>query len=440
MTRIRSSLLRLIIAAILCGLFHNGCAFQSTAGGSKQKQLQHPFSKVISKTIPLATTTCLEATTGLKTKPSKHALQWEKMYALLSTYVEREGNVNVPGSHKEDGENLGAWLSNQHVKYKSGKLLQERQTKLESIGIVFGVDKWEQMMNLLVQYSRQNGHCRVPQRHKEDGMNLGTWLNTQRQLYRVGKLDLSKQDRLEEIGVTWNAREWKWDEMMGLLVEYKEREGDCMVPQNHKEAGENLGKWVDTQRHLQRNGDLDGTRKTKLEEVGMIWDVSAFHQKEMMIGLRQYKKREGDCQVPSSHMEDGKALGSWLNRQRRLRATGKLDPSLSNELEDVGVIWSTNDQKWEIWFGLLQQFQKREGHCRVPQKHQEGKDKKNLGNWLDFQRHQKKNDKLDATRESRLEEIGVEWEIYAKFGEDDDDDDWGFEGMDDLFDDDDMYS
>ena len=127
-------------------------------------------------------------------------------------------------------------------------------------------------------------------------------------------------------------------------------------------------------------------------------------------------------------------------RQRRLRATGKLDLSLSNELEDVGVIWSTNDQKWEIWFGLLQQFQKREGHCRVPQKHQEGKDKKNLGNWLDFQRHQKKNDKLDATRESRLEEIGVEWEIYAKFGEDDDDDDWGFEGMDDLFDDDDMYS
>ena len=122
-------------------------------------------------------------------------------------------------------------------------------------------------------------------------MNLGTWLNTQRQLYRVEKLDPSKQATLEGIGVTWNAREWKWDEMMGLLVEYKDREGDCMVPQNHKERGENLGKWVDTQRHLQRNGGLDDSRKAKLEELGMIWDVSAFHQKEMMISLRQYKKR-----------------------------------------------------------------------------------------------------------------------------------------------------
>ena len=56
---------------------------------------------------------------------------------------------------------------------------------------------------------------------------------------------------------------------------------------------------------------------------------------------------------------------------------------------------------------------------------------------MDYQRYKKKSGKLDVALQTRMEKIGVEWNIYAKF---DDDEDWGFAGMDHLFDDENMYN
>ena len=38
------------------------------------------------------------------------AEQWERSYALLRAYRDREGHANVPQGHVEEGEGLGAWL------------------------------------------------------------------------------------------------------------------------------------------------------------------------------------------------------------------------------------------------------------------------------------------------------------------------------------------
>ena len=365
---------------------------------------------------------------------------WKEMFDLLVIYEKREGHCRVPWNHKEKGKNLGSWMNNIRVRKKNGNLGTAQSRALEDLGAVWDVraDKWDKMMTLLEQYKERNGHCRVPQKHKEGGGNLGTWLSTQRRLKREGTLHPSKKDQLEDVGVVWELNKRKWDEMLALLIEYQKREGDCLVPQDYKEDGKHLGTWIDIQRQSKKKGELGATKKDRLEAIGMVWDVSAFNRKEMMTGLLRYKEREGNCNVPTSHIEDGKDLGSWLNRQRQARAAGKLNPSFIKDLEATGVIWSTNEHKWESMFALLEEFQKREGHCRVPQDHKEGKDNKNLGTWLDYQRYKKKSEKLSATQQTRLENIGVKWNIYTKF--DDDDDDWGFAGMDHLFDDEDMYS
>jgi len=124
-----------------------------------------------------------------------------------------------------------------------------------------------------------------------------------------------------------------------------------------------------------------------------------------------------------------------MTTQRQLKKSGKLDPAVRKRLEDVGVVWNMNEQKWESMYALLVQFNKREGHSRVPQGHKEGEDNKKLGNWLDSQRQKKKNGKLEKNQQARLEKLGVQWNIYAKFN-DEDAEDWGFNGMDHLFGDD----
>ena len=57
------------------------------------------------------------------------------MFALLAQYKEREGDCNVPNRHKEDGENLGIWLSRQKQLKKKGSLSVEREEKLVTLGV-----------------------------------------------------------------------------------------------------------------------------------------------------------------------------------------------------------------------------------------------------------------------------------------------------------------
>jgi len=366
--------------------------------------------------------------------------KWDEMYELLIRYQEREGDCLVPQNHKEDGKNLGIWMNNQRSRKKTGSLTDQQCKDLEAIGVVWDVaaTQWDTMFALFEQYKERTGHCRVRQSHTEDGKKLGTWLNSQRQARRKGILDPAKEKQLEEMGMIWSVSMDQWDDMLSLLLQYKEREGDCMVPQAHREGGKALGTWLDLQRKLYKRNTLDPVKRDQLDEIGMVWDKLTHKWEEMFSLLLAYREREGDSSVPRLHKEGGKGLGVWLNRQRKLYKNGSLDPTRVKRLEDAGVVMNRNEQKWESMFALLMAFRDRERHCRVPQDHAE--DSKMLGNWLDSQRQKKKKDKLDATLQKRLEKIGVEWNIYAPSEGGDDDDDWGFAGMDHLFDDDNMIA
>ena len=50
-----------------------------------------------------------------------------------------------------------------------------------------------------------------------------------------GELNTAKQMRLVEIGIVWDVVSQQWEDMFTLLVQYKDREGDCNVPAKHKE-------------------------------------------------------------------------------------------------------------------------------------------------------------------------------------------------------------
>jgi hypothetical protein len=122
---------------------------------------------------------------------------------------------------------------------------------------------------LLKQFKKREGHCNVPQSHKEDGANLGLWVSHQRQLKKLGKLDPDRLKILKGIGFEWALVEGRtsmsWED---ILSHFKKREGHCNVPQSHKEDGAKVGVWVSQQRPLKKTWTLDPDRLTRLEEVG----------------------------------------------------------------------------------------------------------------------------------------------------------------------------
>jgi hypothetical protein len=269
---------------------------------------------------------------------------WERMFALLEQFNEREGHCNVPQLHKEEDVNLGLWVSRQRNAKKGGKLDTACERHLEKLGIVWDVldDNWERMFALLVQYKEHEGHCNVPLHHEEKEGNLGVWVSVQRIAKKGGRLDVTREQRLEKLGIAWDIYGDQWEQMFALLEQFKDREGHCNVPQTHKEKSVNLGWWVLSQRKVKKGGSLDVTREQRLEKLGIAWDIHGDQWERMFALLEQFKDREGHCNVPRRHEEKGVNLGIWVFAQRA-RKGGTLDGKREGRLEKLGFVWDVRN-------------------------------------------------------------------------------------------------
>ena len=156
--------------------------------------------------------------------------QWDTMYQLAEVYYKTNGNLLIPQGFKttngidndENGLPLGIWISAQRQKYKKGTLPQDRIEKLETIGMVWTINltpdkQWNKMYELAKTYYEVHGNLLVSEKFKtisgvdydENGLSLGTWINTQRQNYKKGTLSQDRIEKLELIGMVWSIRKNK---------------------------------------------------------------------------------------------------------------------------------------------------------------------------------------------------------------------------------------
>ena len=108
-------------------------------------------------------------------------------------------------------------------------------------------------------------------------------------------------------------------------------------------------------------------------------------------------------------MQEAKGRGDTFNPKRLHEKIEVLGPVI-----DLGALRRSIDVKiidrlgmsWDFWFGLLQKFHKRKGHCLVAARDQV--DELSLGNWVNRQRLQK--DRLTPDRLKRLNSLGFSWD------------------------------
>jgi hypothetical protein len=292
--------------------------------------------------------------------------------------------------------------------FPSSMSLERKNGMLRRLVIEAGkTDSWESNFALLEMYWKREGHCNVPRLHKEDGASLGGWVAYQRKAKKKEMLRADQAHRLESIGFVWDMFEAQWENMFALLETYKKREGHCNVPISHKEDGAHLGIWVQTQRTSKKKEMLSADKVRQLESIGLEWEFRASHWKDMFALLETYKKREGQCDVPISHKEDGVSLGFWVSNQRASKRKGGLSVDKVRQLESIGLGWEPLASQWEDMFALLQTYVKREGHCNVPVSHKE--DGASLGAWVQRQRRSKKKGGISVDKVRQLERIGFVW-------------------------------
>ena len=240
---------------------------------------------------------------GMRFESKKNIVDWEENYKLAKAYFEKNNNLEIPRSFKtldgvnydENGYNLGTWLVHQRQTYKRGELNKNKIKLLEKIGMFFSLDKFEkEWMNkygLAEAYFNKNSNLEIPFRFKtldgidynENGYSLGVWINTQRQSYKMGKLNKEQIELLEKIGMRFSLDKFEkeWMNKYGLAEAYFKKNNNLEIPRSFKtldgitydENGYKLGVWVSIQRQSYKMGKLSKERIELLDKIGMVWEI-----------------------------------------------------------------------------------------------------------------------------------------------------------------------
>jgi len=131
--------------------------------------------------------------------------------------------------------------------------------------------------------------------------------------------------------------------------------------------------------------------------------------------LEKFVDREKHARVARKHIEEGNRLGYWCNWQRYTHRIGTMQIERAERLEALpNWHWDPYDADWEMGFEYLQMFVDREGHCLVPQGHEESNYK--LGSWVSGQRTSFQSKKISEEHKTRLESLpSWEWDAREAF-------------------------
>ena len=235
---------------------------------------------------------------------------------------------------------------------------------------------WNFFFGLLERFVDRTGHAGVPTGHQEKGHKLAGWVNNQRMSFKSGRLSKERIHRLEALpGWLWDAREYRWDEGLKKLKTFAQREGHCLVPDDHLEGDFPLGSWVKHQREFYKAKPprLSEDRIRRLSQLGFVWDARDEKWEEGFRQLREFCDHNGHARVRKDYVaEDGFRLGSWVHFQRQRYKKGVLQKDRETRLERLpGWTWDTREAGWEEGFEGLKRYADREGHALVSAKHAE---------------------------------------------------------------------
>jgi len=281
---------------------------------------------------------------------------------------------------------------------------------------------WEVYYREAEAFYKREGHLEVKKRYvTESGLNLGSWILTQRRVragMAAGSLSEGRIKRLDAIGMRWKDKKAEQFEkgLAGLSRFVAENgHGDANL-QYETAAGFPLGKWLSTMRSKYKKGSLEKEAVEKLEKAGMVWDVRQYRWEMYYKAAEEYKNHFGDLEIPGSYVtEDGKKLGVWFNNQKSSYRKGHgLTEEQIQKLKSLGICREgKSESSFERKYRFAVEYYKEYGNLEMPSTFvYKGE---NLGKWLNELRLVRKkegqnNQNLTKEKVQKLNQIGMVWE------------------------------
>jgi superfamily II DNA or RNA helicase len=138
---------------------------------------------------------------GISWTPKDEA--WERGFAAAAQFRAEHGHLHAPRGHVIDEIRLDHWLGANIRAHHVGTLPPERTRRLEALGITWSARTatFDRLLTAAEKFRAEHGHLHVPADHLVDGLQLKTWLATQRYQTKKGTVPAERLDRLVAAGI-----------------------------------------------------------------------------------------------------------------------------------------------------------------------------------------------------------------------------------------------
>lgn len=200
---------------------------------------------------------------------------WDKSFTVLESYLRVHTDIVINSDLVIDELNIGQWISHQRSRYKSGNLEDHRVSKLQSLPSwswdPFS-DQWERNFEAVQKYFDENLCVKLPSGlMSEYGVNLDSWLKSQRTKFKKNELTSDQVKRFESIpDWSWDPRGDHWKSNFNRLREAV----NCSESFNYEKKifhdGFDVGSWSLKQRAIYKKGALS-VQKIELLQALKGW-------------------------------------------------------------------------------------------------------------------------------------------------------------------------
>lgn len=303
------------------------------------------------------------------------------------------------------------YLDKEKLKVVNIDLVRDKNNIIKNYINVYN-DQWNKMYHLAKDYYSKNSNL-----INIKDQRLNGWISHQRQRYVGRKNPLTNEQikKLESIGMIWDASvdiEKIWDNYYSIAKDYYLEHKNLNIKIREKYKGINLGSWINKIRN--EHDKLSDEQIDNLNKIGMIWNVHKDKWDANYNLLLDYYKANNNILIPFDYIYKNVKLGQWLKRQ--MISKNKLTPKQVKLLDNLGIVWKRNSNKWDEMFDLAKEYYLEHKNLLVDT-HSKYKGQ-NLGYWINHQRDDYKKRNTDNAnvdfsldRIHKLESIGMVWDV-----------------------------
>ena len=148
----------------------------------------------------------------------------------------------------------------------------------------------------------------------------------------------------------------------------------------------------------------------RLDDIGMVWgNRNEIAWQRGLESAQKYHETHGNLMVPGKYIDpEGYPLGQWIIKTRQQRLNDRLKEERITQLDEIGMVWSVFDVKWEKAFVLAAAYYEENGNLNMPRSYVTAAGEK-LGYWVANQQWTYQKGKLSDDQIMRLERIGMYW-------------------------------